>query len=421
MADAKLGSLAAKVVLDRGMRPHYGPADAVTGNVILSYMPYKSLFKYSVATADLFGPLKLEATLRGKIKISVKRDREFATDCGAPLFRQAFEIFDGSFKAEVGQKYEFPFTINFPDTVNGVALPPSFSLYFSDYPDKVDCAISYRVGCKFHMPGIDIKTSYADWNYSEPIVRLDYHRPPPSVFSTPVATFHHKSVIQHSNLLPEAERPSGFRAKTKAAFKSNNYPTFACRISCTGLRYIYPGFTPEFVITLRRSDLETTATFIPDISLVSVKAHLIADTIVDTSGRLLASCTCSDSMTAQKQVWKADPDHPVFLSKANDYTATVQTDKILGHTSTFSHILVARSYHLRVNVSLKIAEQRVDFSRIFPVVMLPRPSDAVPYDYEQTVEAGPSQTDRDENEDADLPAYHEIEAAPPAVTKNVDG
>jgi hypothetical protein len=101
MSEAKLGSIVAKVVLDRGSNPHYGPADAITGRMVLTYMPYKSLFKSNVPTADLFGPLILQATLRGKIKILVKRDREFASDFGMPLFKEAFEIFNGSFKAEV--------------------------------------------------------------------------------------------------------------------------------------------------------------------------------------------------------------------------------------------------------------------------------------------------------------------------------
>jgi hypothetical protein len=101
MAEAKLGSLGARVIVDRGSRAHYGPDDLITGKVMLMYKPYTSLFKSGVPTADLFGPLKLEVALRGKIKIQVKRDREFSADYGMPLFRQGFNIFDGSFKAEV--------------------------------------------------------------------------------------------------------------------------------------------------------------------------------------------------------------------------------------------------------------------------------------------------------------------------------
>jgi hypothetical protein len=66
---AKLGVLHASIVVDGGTRLHFGPQDAVTGKIVLEYKPRTSLFKSTAGTADLFAPLKLEATLRGKTKV----------------------------------------------------------------------------------------------------------------------------------------------------------------------------------------------------------------------------------------------------------------------------------------------------------------------------------------------------------------
>lgn len=38
MADVKLGSLVAEIVVEGGHRPRYGPRDAVEGKVILEYV-----------------------------------------------------------------------------------------------------------------------------------------------------------------------------------------------------------------------------------------------------------------------------------------------------------------------------------------------------------------------------------------------
>jgi hypothetical protein len=318
-----------------------------------------------------------------------------------------------------GQTYEFPFSVSFPTLANDLPLPPSMNFYFSDYPDKVDITIIYRMGCTVNMPGIDIKTTDSDYN-SEPMVRFDFPRPPPSLFATPVTTFDCKSWVMNANLLPESERPSGFRAKTKAVFVSNNYPKFAYRLSCTKLQHIYPGVRPDFCITIRRLDLESTATIFPEVILVSVRADLIAETTVDTSGRLLASSTCTDHATIQKLNWKAASGEVVSLSKANDYSVTVQTNPVLAHTSSFSHPKVTRSYFMRMTVKLKIADQAVELGNKYAVVMVPPPSSSVQYGFDETVEAGPSGVDRVAEEDAELPAYHEIGAAPPKVTKGAE-
>lgn len=38
MVDQKLGSLVAQIIVDGGLRPHYGARDSVTGKVVLEYV-----------------------------------------------------------------------------------------------------------------------------------------------------------------------------------------------------------------------------------------------------------------------------------------------------------------------------------------------------------------------------------------------
>lgn len=409
MADAKLGTLAARVSVDRGNQAHYGVDDIITGKIILTYLPYKSLFKKNTVTADYFGPLKLEATLRGKVAIKVKRSRDtvISSDYGTRLFMQHFEVFNGSFKAEIGQNYEFPFSALFPASIGGYPIPPSFSIYFSDYPDRVDAAVRYRLGAKVTTPGIKVETSSPDYN-PEPQVRFDLPRPPQAIFGMSGNILEQRAYVQSKKLLPEAERPSGMKQSLKAAFSSSSFPRFVANITCTSIVHACPGLRPRFSLAVRRVDGETTAPFFPDVDLISFGVNLIAHTTVDTSERLMASGICFESHTAQKLMPSRNAiSFPVILSKANDYSVDVEMDPFGMHPSSFAHPKIARKYLLEIKARLSIADSSVSFNKQFPIEMLPPPAHI---DLGMSGEAGPSTM----NENAMLDEEHAVPEYTPA-------
>ena len=71
-----IGSIQAKIVLDRNPAVYHGSHDAVTGKVCLVYR--LADFKTSrgtaaVTAAELFGPLKLDVMLYGRLSVDLSK------------------------------------------------------------------------------------------------------------------------------------------------------------------------------------------------------------------------------------------------------------------------------------------------------------------------------------------------------------
>ncbi|EME38424.1 hypothetical protein DOTSEDRAFT_57516 [Dothistroma septosporum NZE10] len=433
----KLGKLVAQVQVDDGARIHFGPEDTVTGHVILTYKPQAGLFKKNPATAPLFGPLKVAVVLHGAIRIRVRRDREMPTSHGTSLFSLAFPVYDESFKADVEDVRRIPFTARFPvDAAStgtyftggggDAALPPTFNQHYSDYPDIVDVAVVYALGATVEMPGIDIRTSLPKVNPTStilpfglensmspqdaPIVRYERPRPSTAFIDDGIATFTHRATVQNEHLLPEDQRPTGFKQKAKAVFTSSHFPTFAMQIHCTHPQHIFPGQQLSFEVVLRRHDTGTSATFFPEVILEHFKVNVVAYTTVDTSQRLYGSSSCHDKRVVQTMV--SHPGGPLELSKGNDYTAVVTTDHVRFHPSSFDHHKVSRQYNLRLSMQFKIANKGVRLHKDCGIVMVPPPLDygnATGWNA-PPAEAGPSTTRA--SIDDELPTYEEARAGP---------
>ncbi|CAK4023668.1 Hypothetical predicted protein [Lecanosticta acicola] len=421
----KLGQLEAQIYVDyRG--PYYGSDDPINGRIVLSYQPRSGIFKKQSEseTAALFGPLKIFTVLRGNVAIRVRRDNDLPTLHGIEVLQKADAVFDGSFKADVGGNYEFPFSLNFPDGSNLVVaqgysqdlpLPPSFYSHFSHYPDVVDIAIKYFLGVHVDLPGIDVKVNVPKQRL-QPELKFDLPRPPKDLFESNLSTFTERAVLQSSNLLPEDQRPQGFKQKAKAVFSSSHFPKLALDVSCTQWHYICPGHNPSFEIVVRRSNNDSTSPTFPEVSLEFFRVKLVAYTSANTAQRVRGKPLCSDNDIVQRLECRTNL--PLTYSKANDYTHRVGVDPIAQLPSSFKHLKVSRSYQFKITMHFKVAEETVKVKKKHPVVLIPHPvepmqlgeNDAGPSRAGTDQAAGPS---RHGDEDEALPRYEDAVTSAP--------
>lgn len=418
MSELRLGKLEARVEIDEQHRPRFGPDDPVTGNVILTYHAYTpGLFQKAAGTANLFGPIKITLLLFGKLKIRIRRDRELPTTHAIELFKTLFPVLDSTFQAEAGRSYSFSFTAHFPgdrtsyfEGGQSELLPPSFAHTFTDYPDTVDVSVRYQVGCAVFMPGIDIKIDTPDADYMTP-VKYEQPRLPMSTVGGKRASFKHGARLQNEYLLPEAERPQGFKQKAKAVFTSSNFPVLGLDIWVTHPLYLYPGQKMSMEIIIRKNDSETTAPGVPDVSLNSARVVLVAATVVDSSHRLLGSPRCHDSRRTM-QGMNCRTHLPAIFSKRNEYCVNLELDSLLAHPSSFSHRKVQRAYRLKFDLRFEVANKQVKMEGLRDIVLVCPPSDGpAGYDAPPPIEAGPSRiTGGEEEEELPPPTYQEAQA-----------
>ncbi|KAM3414727.1 hypothetical protein BST61_g9883 [Cercospora zeina] len=396
---SKLGKLEGRVAIDRISQPHFGPQDTVTGKITLVYLSYSHIFKKNVETAALFGPLRLNIMLAGRIRLRIRRERSHAlpTNHDATLFITKYPVYSGSFEAQVSKEHTFTFKAPFPHSVE--ALPPSFSLLFHQVPDIVDVSVQYHLMADIDMPGIAIET------IAMPLeIKYDIARPSLTSIASSRTTFQLRTKVQNQHLLPSDQQPQGIKGKAKAIFTpSEQFPAFVLDVFCTDQKYAYPGQQMKFEITLRRDDSETTAPAVPGMTLDSFKAELKALTVVDGSQRLMGPPVTTDKSYAQSLLCQTRL--PISFSKSNDYSTYVVTNSLRGHASSFRHPKLSRVYMLKVTMQLTVAKKSLKLSKDCSVTMVPAPSD----DNEPPV-AGPSRTVVGDVEDDVLPMYEEAPA-----------
>ncbi|SMR61806.1 unnamed protein product [Zymoseptoria tritici ST99CH_3D1] len=388
MSTAKLGVLIAKILIDDETRPHFGPRDAITGKITLTYSPQTSLFRSPAPAATLFAPIKIEVTLRSKIKIIVKQERDMPVEHGCLLFLVAFPVFEGTFKAEAGDCREFPFRITFPSSVSGEAIPPTFSYYFSEFPDSVSLDAVYRVGVKLEVPGIDIKTVIPEHN-SQPEIEYNLPRPEGSV-DAEGTMITQKVSIDCRALLPQSKRSSKPQEKLRAVFTSSQ--TTALQMHCSNMERVFPGYRPLFSISLHGDSL-------PEVSLISFRADPVAYTWCKTDQRIKGPYERSDRRSLQRLVSKTLL--PLQLSKANEHSVNLEVDAIYGWPSSFKHSMLSRRYCLRIKMKMKIGHESINFDQEYSTTLGPRPG-------------GPELESVDEN----LPSYQDARVNPSSLPPN---
>jgi len=420
-----IGSLTAKIVLDDPKKIYYGFVEPVIGHVLITYRPGSSKDPTQHIT-DLFGPLRVTITVhaRAKTKIIKNSGQNRRVYRGrAPLLSQSFEVHNGPIKCAAHKACQLPFAIRIatahrtkqptwkPDVRYGDSflLPPTFNISYHGFAHRFDAFTEYRIGLDVGMPGIDI-TIHAANGDSEPHLLYGQLRTPLNVVSHEQYTANQHFMIQNEHLLPESDRPMGFKEKAKALFKSDYYPGYHFDVSFSAPRHLYLDENLMFEVSLHPDMKLSTAPVTPEVQLVACSASLKAQTVARAEQQLF---TEPESEGNEIVVVLSALDRrllPCPLSKANEFTKQLSLGPLTGVPSTFATFNIARSYTLEFKIRLEGANKHFDVERTFPVTVHPPIKGGVDGGCDAAV-AGPSNAPNSEVT-AQLPAYHEHEPLP---------
>lgn len=387
------GAVFGKVVLDNPSKYHCGPNDPVTGHVELVYRPSGRQQTEQNQTPSLFGPLKLFLVFHGRAKSKIRKSNGQTTTTyrgRAPLFSQHLKIYDGPVTCEPRKCTRFPFSLNFPSASQplpgigdfrqdrrfheqpGGPLPPTFSLNYTGFSKRTEAFTEYRINASMSMPGINIAVQGLNSDQYSPAVLYEQPRLPLSEAAPPESQqFTNTHLLQNEYLLPEEDRPSGFRQKTKFMFSSETYPVYMYNIITVAPKEAYMGQPLVFEVSIRPNLDKSTAPIHPEIRLSSFHAHLVAYTEVRAEHSLFSS---PESDTHDSLPWLNTQvlDQAAPFSKANDYTKVVHTrDGVNNVCTPFSTYNIARWYVLKIEFKLAATGKEETFKRTVPIHIHP--------------------------------------------------
>lgn len=401
------GTITAKVVLDHPNQIHCGIADAVTGNVTLSYR--LGIDHTGGGGGELFGPLRIKVKFHGRAKTKIWKSNGQHRSIyrgRAPLFSRTFLIYDAPFKIRPGEIKRFPFTLTFPDGTQGStyhgdfgtdgrfkdevknALPPSFRMEYHGFAHRFDAFTEYRVGATVEVPRIDVKIAGLDEDLSEAYVMYEQPRAAHTPTTRQINTFRQMVTIQNEYLLPEEDRPSGFKQKTKALFKSDYYPVYLFEVHCGVPSHLFLGQSLSFEVGIKPFTERSTAVVTPDVTMSGFVASIQAETLVRAEKQIFSTPESEGNETVWTKGGVADSKGP--FSKANDWTKTINTNELSGIPSTFTTYNISRRYSLKITFYITAANKTIEVQRDFPVMIHPPLETARVSSYPQ---AGPSGAD----------------------------
>jgi hypothetical protein len=386
------GTVTGRIVLDHPSRYHRDSNDPVTGYVALTYHA-----RARNPQADpnelqtLFGPLKIfaEFTGRAKTKIHKSNGNSSSTYRGrAPLFAQHHKIYDGPYNSTSGECVRFPFSFNFPECTQnmpgqgdfrqdvrfheeaGGPLPPTFATTNMGFARNFVAFVEYRIGASLRMPGIDIDVRGLDNEETRPVVL--YEQPAPPVDETicnKTAQYSHTVELQNENLLPEDQRPSGFRQKTKFMLSSQQYPTYIFDVVTTMASHIYLGQPITFELSVHPNFNRCTAPLPPEIKLLWLRAELRPRIDIRAEyGFFSAEEAHKKGHSPPMATEILDKDVP--FCKANDHTKIVRScNPVTGRQSSFSTYNICQQYTLEVEYSVAASGRHKTYKRQVPVTV----------------------------------------------------
>lgn len=382
-----LGTLNCEVHLDNPKKIHYGNSDPVTGNVSIKFFPKQH--KDRETPTELFGPLKVGITLHGRCKSKIwKRNGNSTTIYRGrvPLFSWSKWIYNDSIKTPAGKVTNIPFSINFPETdsnriggdweqdsrylvpVPGQPnpLPPSFVDDYSGVANHFESFIEYRVTSSVAMAHVDIKIQYPDM-HKEPLVHYQVPKLLRPIEAKPMV--HNNTVsVKNEFLLPEADRPTGFRQKAKAAFSSDYYPTYGFSWKCLAPKILNLGQPAAFQLSIKPYD-SNTAVLVPDVTLSFFTVEIKAYTTVRAEKQLFSTPEAESDGTVATLQGVADSKDP--FSKANDWTKTINTKPLVGIPICFKTYNICRRYQMKIKMAFWVAGKNKPFTQVHHIEVHP--------------------------------------------------
>lgn len=391
------GTLWAKIVLDHPQRYHCGPDDTVTGHVRLTYSPpvgSKGVKRISDSQLQsLFGPLKVFLTFHGRAKTKIHKSNGNSSSTyrgRAPLFRKHYKIHDGPITVEAGKSVQLPFSLNFPAATQnlpgqgdfrqsnrfheeaGGPLPPTFEASNAGFSRRWEAFVEYRINAEVRMPGIDVKIAGIDHEDHGPHVLYEQPRlPSSSPLYTKVQQYSHTVSLQNENLLPEDQRPVGFRQKAKFKFSSEEYPTYVFDVMSTVPKDIRIGQPLVFELSVHPNFNRCTAPLPPEIKLSSLRAYVESHVEIRSEYGFLSHEEGSrDKALPYLRTMILEQEVP--FCKANDHTKVIQTQPISQDArSSFTTYNICQRYTMEIEFCIFAAGKEKRFKRRVPITVHP--------------------------------------------------
>ncbi|MBE7158696.1 MAG: hypothetical protein INR62_09735 [Rhodospirillales bacterium] len=177
--------------------------------------------------------------------------------------------------------------------------------------------------------------------------------------------------LSNEFLLPENERPSGFRQKAKAAFSSDFYPHYAFTWTLVVPRYIYLGQPIPFEIQVQVREDQCTAPVIPDILLKQFTAVLSSHTIVRAEKQFISNPEAGHDDILARLTGEHDNRRP--FDKAHDWTKKITIPPLPPDrfTPSFKTVNISHTHSVEIKILLQAACKNISFEKRFLIDVLP--------------------------------------------------
>ncbi|KAI8945956.1 hypothetical protein F4801DRAFT_97212 [Xylaria longipes] len=423
-----VGTLYTHIVFSEPGKIHCGSRDPVLGHISIRYSAGQKN-----PSAELFGPLKVFVFLHGRAKTKVWKSNGQTTSIyrgRAPLFSRKVLVYDDSFRAQPGEVKIFPFSLTFPEVADAMVLddfgddprficrqnqplPPSFQSSYHGFRHRYEAFVEYRVGVDVAMPQLPVDVNRPT-KYDEPVVHYERPRVSQPVRGRPRDWRGYISV-KNELLLPESDRPSGFRQKTKALIGAGNFPTYAFDWVCLSPGNLHIGQPACFEVQIKPRAHECTATLIPEVRLKYFLIEIMANTQVRAQRQIFRAPESEGNYRICQVMGAIDNREP--FSKANEYTKIVNTEALgSGKTgalsSSFATYNISLAHTIKLSFAFEITDKVKHIDREYAIMVHP-PLETAPPPI-----AGPSSEAQNAKDSVDLPRYEPLPSYEEASTSN---
>ncbi|QIW99426.1 hypothetical protein AMS68_004944 [Peltaster fructicola] len=379
-----IGDVNLRVALEQPGAVFCGSETDIRGQVFVDYSARQNI-------PELFGPVEVFVVLSGraKSKITVKNTnghyvQRIAHRGRAPLVFTKVLVYQGPIRMISGQPQMFNFAIRFPDRVQAQQtdtfkddprfdtnpqgpLPPTM---VSDHYNS-ECFVEYRLGAEAQMPSIDVKIH--NFGGEDEGLHINYEQPRVPLSVVQAARLAPMTEVVHiSNefLLPEGQRPNGFKEKTKAFFTHHAFPEFVANVSIDGFANLQLGEPVRLEVRALVDKQKTTAVELPEITIAHAEIAIRSCTELRSDGGSLSMRDSADYEKVVELQLTTRDQRP--YSKANDYTKEFLTEPLRGMPSTFSTFNISRTYTMDIEITVEAATKtkKMKFKDL-PVRVLP--------------------------------------------------